>query len=264
MYGERQVRMRAPQRFALGTRVAIPVEGRTGVIEAFDIESGVYTLAFNDGFRQQVDAASVDSFVIRAPATAASTSTGSTTSITPSPVTTAAGGDPNVLLGARVVKVTTSYEGKKSVMEGQVASYFPDVQRYRVLLEDGVYVDMEVEEVKRAIAEAAEVGNGAQLQPKKRHRDGKDDSASRKKSKKSTDGTSSTSAIALDDDDQIEERRELPLNAKRFESRPVAYTIARKILITILEQHSTQKMRTEKQLSILRNDDIKVRYLDLL
>lgn len=260
----RQVRMRAPQRFALGTRVAIPVEGRTGAIEAFDVESGVYTLAFSDGFRQQVDAASIDSFVIRAPTTAAPVSTGAAASGTPVPVATAAGGDPNALLGVRVVKVTTSYEGKKSVTEGQVASYFPDVQRYRVLLEDGVYVDMEVGEVKRAIAEAVEVGDGAQVQPKKRHRDGKDNSASRKKSKKPTDGTSSTSAIAVDDEEHDEERRELPLNAKRFESRPVAYTIARKILITILEQHSTQKMRTEKQLSILRNDDIKVRRLDLL
>lgn len=257
--------MRAPQRYALGMRVAIPVEGRTGAIEAFDVESGVYTLAFSDGFRQQVDATSIDSFVIRASPPAALPSAQAPTSSASATATAASGSDPNALLGARVVKVTKSYEGKKSVMEGQVSSYFPDVQRYRVLLQDGVYVDMTVEEVTHAIAEAAETqtSDGDQDQAKKRQRDDKDGSSSRKKAKSSSasDGTSSTSAIPVDDDKNEEESGELPLNTKKYESRVVAYTIARKILLTILEQHSTQKMRTEKQVSILRNDDMKVGFL---
>ncbi|KAF4320018.1 hypothetical protein BBO99_00004210 [Phytophthora kernoviae] len=40
----RIVRMREPQRYPLGTRVANPLEGRTGEISAFDPDSGLYTL----------------------------------------------------------------------------------------------------------------------------------------------------------------------------------------------------------------------------
>ncbi|KAF1784464.1 hypothetical protein GQ600_17512 [Phytophthora cactorum] len=59
------VRMREPQRFPLGTRVANPVEGRTGEIKAFDLDTGLYTLVYNDDHRDVLNASQTEQFVIR-------------------------------------------------------------------------------------------------------------------------------------------------------------------------------------------------------
>ncbi|TMW66929.1 hypothetical protein Poli38472_012045 [Pythium oligandrum] len=208
------------QRYAVGVRVANPLEGRMGSIASFDAEKGVYHLVFHDGHEEDVPEDQVDALVIRQPQ--------------PSAEKTAAS-EGFTMVGRNTKKVVTNYEGKELVLMGWVAAYFPDTKRCRIVYESGTCEDMPVEDTKKCIKAAEANSNG-----KRRASDEGDEDATRKKAK------------ALDD-----ELQKPPLNAQKFPSRPAAYTILRKVLRAILAQEMAKKHRTEKQLSVLKNEDIK-------
>lgn len=222
------VRMREPQRFPLGTRVANPLEGRTGEIKAYDADSGLYSLVYSDGHRDELPFAEADKFVIRK---------------TPEQQAQEAAqhakekeSDPNQFLGATVTKSSTSYEGKTLTSSGQVTQYFADIKRFRVLFSDGLYSDLTLEEVKQNVKEAEKRAVGPEDAAQ---------SPSKKKSKRHHH--------------HKDEETERPLNTQKFESRKTAYTICREVLGIILSQKKVGKLCTEKQKVILNNKDLQVR-----
>ncbi|GMF44852.1 unnamed protein product [Phytophthora fragariaefolia] len=208
-------------RFPLGTRVADPLEGRTGEIQGFDVASGLYALVYSDGHRDELPASEAERFVIRK---------------TPEQQAEEAAqraADPNQFLGATVTKSSTSYEGETLTSSGQITSYFPDIKRFRVLFPDGLYSDMSLEEVEQNIEET-----------KKRAAEAGDDNQSpRKKSKHHH---------------HHDEEQERPLNTQKFDSRQTAYTICREVLSIIMSQKKVGKLCTEKQKVILGNKDLQV------
>lgn len=145
--------MREPQRFPLGTRVADPLEGRTGDIQAYDADSGLYSLVYSDGHRDELPASEAEKLVIRQ---------------TPTQQTQETGADPNQFLGATVTKSSTSYEGKTLTSSGQVTQYFADIRRFRVLFPDGLYSDMTLEEVKQNVQGAEKSAEDAAQPPAKK------------------------------------------------------------------------------------------------
>ncbi|KAE8990575.1 hypothetical protein PF011_g18297 [Phytophthora fragariae] len=211
------VRMREPQRFPLGTRVADPLEGRTGDIQAYDADSGLYSLVYSDGHRDELPASEAEKLVIRQTPTQQTQQTNQETEA-----------DPNQLLGATVTKSSTSYEGKTLTSSGQVTQYFADIRRFRVLFPDGLYSDMTLEEVKQNVQGAEKSAEDAAQSPAK------------KKSKHH----------------HHREEKERPLNTQKFESRKTAYTICREVLGIILSQKKVGKLCTEKQKLVLSNKDL--------
>ncbi|GMF24029.1 unnamed protein product [Phytophthora lilii] len=129
--------MREPPRFPLGTRVANPLEGRTGEIAAFDAATGLYALVYSDGHRDELPASQAERFVIRQ-------------AQPPQP----SADEPSQFLGASVTKSSTSYEGQTLTSCGHVTQYFADIKRFRVLFPDGLYSDMTLDEVKQNLKEA--------------------------------------------------------------------------------------------------------------
>ncbi|GLD98244.1 hypothetical protein PINS_up006941 [Pythium insidiosum] len=214
-----------PQRFAVHTRVANPLEGRTGQIASFDAVRGVYRLMWSDGHSEDVADALVDRFVIR--------DTSSTSTRADDTVDSDSESDPQQLLGHPVWTVLSSYDGAERVVKGSVSAYLPDVQRYRVLFASGYCEDWSVdvtrERTKRPrSSSAAEEGDGVQPLPKKRK----------------------TVADPVDDGAK-------PLNTEKFPSPSAAYTILRKVVRAILAQDTVKQLRSEKQLNLLKNDDVK-------
>lgn len=216
--------MRTEQRFPLGTRVANPVEGRTGRIEQYDSTTAQYTLIFNDGFRNVVADADVEKFIIqvfrmdaeKTKADAAGESAASTAE------------DPQQLLGAAIAKTATSYSGKESVLMGLVSSYFPQPRTYRITYNSGSFEDLGVEETKRRV-EAT----------KRRAEASADGEPSSKKRKQNSE------VEAID----IEDPRLTPSEA---------LSIVRRVLYSVLSQNGIKPLRTEKQTTVLSNEDIKV------
>ncbi|KAG6948704.1 hypothetical protein JG688_00014986 [Phytophthora aleatoria] len=224
------VRMREPQRFPLGTRVANPVEGRTGEIKAFDLDTGLYTLVYNDDHRDVLNASQTEQFVIRK-----------------SPEEEAKEAeqrqkekeaDPNQYLGATVTKCSTSYEGMTLTSSGHVTQYFPDIKRFRVLFSDGLYSDMTLEEVKQNL----------------KQNDKESDSEGKRSG--GPDGAQSPSSKKKKHHHHHEEEKERPLNTQKFDSRRTAYTVCREVLKIILSQKKVAKNCTEKQKVVLNNKDL--------
>ncbi|GAB9478006.1 hypothetical protein Gpo141_00015242, partial [Globisporangium polare] len=120
------VRIRTPQKFAVGTRVANPLEGRTGVVDKFDVDTGLYTLLFHDGHSEQVDEAGAAKFVIKTQASGANSESSSSSSSGRAVTSACDDGevDPQSLLGAAVSKTVKSYDSKESVVSGHVVTYF--------------------------------------------------------------------------------------------------------------------------------------------
>ncbi|KAI9981852.1 hypothetical protein PInf_009631 [Phytophthora infestans] len=227
------VRMREPQRFPLGTRVANPVEGRTGEIKAFDPDTGLYTLVYSDDHKDVLNASQTEQFVIRKSAEEEAKEAEQRQKEKES--------DPNQYLGATVTKTSTSYEGKTLTSSGQVTQYFADIKRFRVLFSDGLYSDMTLEEVKRNIQE-----NDKEADPKRKrsgNSDGAESLSSSKKKKKKNHY-------------HFEEEKERPLNTQKFDSRKTAYTICREVLKIILSQKKVAKNCSEKQKVIFNNKDL--------
>ncbi|OWZ17874.1 hypothetical protein PHMEG_0008121 [Phytophthora megakarya] len=218
--------MREPQRFPLGTRVANLLEGRTGEIKAYDPDTGLYSLVYHDGHRDELPANQAEKFVIRKSPKEVAEEQAKKQKEKES--------DPNQFLGATVTKSSTSYEGKKLTSSGQVTQYFPDIKRFRVLFTDGLYSDMTFEEVKQNVKETAESES-------QRKRSGGPDGAQSPKKKKSK---------------HHHEEKERPLNMQKFDSRKTAYTMCREILGIILSQKKVAKFCTEKQKVILNNKDL--------
>jgi hypothetical protein len=215
------VRMREPQRLPLGTRVANPLEGRTGQISAFDADTGLYTLQYSDGHTDALPFAQADTFVIKKSAEEQAKEDEQKAKDKAN--------DPHQFLGATVTKSSTSYEGKTLTSSGQVTQYFADIRRFRVLFSDGLYSDMTLEEVKQNLK------SGDKKRPA-------DDAAESPASKKSR-----------------QHKEERPLNAQKFESRETAYAICKQVLGIILNQKALAKTVSEKQKVILNNTDLKVR-----
>ncbi|RMX63123.1 hypothetical protein KXD40_007148 [Peronospora effusa] len=212
------------QRFPLGTRVANPLEGRTGEITAFDAKLGLYTLVCNDDHRDVLSTNQTEQFVIQIPAKVAKECE--------SDVTKACESDPNQFLGVTVIRSSTSYEGNKFTTSGQVTQYFADIKRFRVLFSDGLYADMTLEEVKQ------------HLQREETESDQKrvvnaDEMVKKNKSKQ----------------DRYQEM-ERPLNTQKFDSRKTAYTMCREVLSIILNQKKGGKHCSEKQKVVLNNKDL--------
>ncbi|KAF1784462.1 hypothetical protein GQ600_20180 [Phytophthora cactorum] len=198
--------MREPQRFPLGTRVANPVEGRTGEIKAFDLDTGLYTLVYNDGHRDVLNASQTEQFVIRK-----------------SPEEEAKEAeqrqmekeaDPNQYLGATVTKCSTSYEGM--TLRAQAM--------FRVLFSDGLYSDMMLEEVKQNL----------------KQNDKESDSEGKRSG--GPDGAQSPSSKKKKHHHHHEEEKERPLNTQKFDSRRTAYTVCREPEESGQELHEKQKV----------------------
>ncbi|KAL3656800.1 hypothetical protein V7S43_018257 [Phytophthora oleae] len=221
------VRMREPQRFPLGTRVANPLEGRTGEIKAFDADSGLYTLVYNDDHRDVLPASEAEKFIIhKSPAEVAKEAEERRKEKE---------SDPNQFLGATVTKSSTSYEGKTLTSSGQVTQYFADIKRFRVLLSDGLYSDMTLEEVKQNLKQNEE-------ETRKRSGDPDGETSKKKKSKH-----------------HHHEEKERPLNTQKFDSRKTAYVMCREVLRIVLSQKKVAKNCTEKQKVILNNKDLQAK-----
>ena len=224
--------MREPQRFPLGTRVANPVEGRTGTIEAFDTNTELYTLVYNDDHRDVLTANQTEAFVIR-------------TVCVPEPVkeSVTLESDPNQMLGITVTRTSTSYEGKRFTSSGQVTQYFPDMKRFRVLFADGLYADLTRDEVKQY----AEVESDSDLS---RLPAGESDM---------TSVESKTSHERQDQEELYDDQgMERPLNAQKFESRKVAYAVCREVVRIILSQKKMGKFCSDKQKVVVNNKDLQV------
>uniref|UniRef100_M4BWY7 TFIIS N-terminal domain-containing protein n=1 Tax=Hyaloperonospora arabidopsidis (strain Emoy2) TaxID=559515 RepID=M4BWY7_HYAAE len=222
--------MREPQRFPLGTRVANPVEGRTGTIEAFDTNTELYTLVYNDDHRDVLTANQTEAFVIR-------------TVCVPEPVkeSVTLESDPNQMLGITVTRTSTSYEGKRFTSSGQVTQYFPDMKRFRVLFADGLYADLTRDEVKQY----AEVESDSDLS---RLPAGESDM---------TSVESKTSHERQDQEELYDDQgMERPLNAQKFESRKVAYAVCREVVRIILSQKKMGKFCSDKQKVVVNNKDL--------
>lgn len=213
--------MRTEQRYALGTRVANPVEGRTGRIEQYDSTTAQYTLIFNDGFRDVVSDGDVEKYIIQV----FRMDVDETKAADDAPTDE----DPQQLLGAAIAKTATSYGGKESVLMGLVSSYFPQPRTYRITYHSGSFEDLGVEETKRRVeATKRRAETNADWQP------------GVKKRKQSSEAE----VIEVDDDP--------PLTPSE------ALTIVRRVLKSILSQNSIKALRTEKQITVLSNEDIKV------
>ncbi|KUF97214.1 NADH dehydrogenase 1 beta subcomplex subunit 7 [Phytophthora nicotianae] len=224
--------MREPQRFPLGTRVANPVEGRTGEIKAFDPDTGLYTLVYNDDHRDVLNASQTQQLVIRKSPEEEAKEAEERRKEKES--------DPNQYLGATVTKSSTSYEGKTLTSSGQVTQYFADIKRFRVLFSDGLYSDMTIDEVKQNLM----------LNDKK--------SDSERKRSGGHDAAESLSSKKKKKHHHHDEEKERPLNTQKFDSRKTAYTICREVLRIILSQKKVAKNCTEKQKVILNNKDLQV------
>lgn len=275
------MRIRTRQKFPVGTRIANPLEGRTGQIDGYDADTGLYTLAFHDGHRDECDEANAEKFVIKTQA-AETSSSGS------DPHTSRNDGrgdsegtaeDPHKLLGAEIRKTATSYDNEEIVVLGFVTSYFPDVKRYRVSFSDGTFQELSVEEAKakvqaHLVADGAKHASGggsssssaskSKRKSKKRDAEGKGGKSSKKKKHKdkhrSTEGEEEEEDSNVNDESENREEEEVQLNCLKYPSRTAAYTIIRKVLCVILAQNAIKKMRTEKQIAVLNNEDIKVRH----
>ncbi|KAF1319085.1 hypothetical protein FI667_g13313, partial [Globisporangium splendens] len=258
------VRIRTPQRFAVGTRVANPLEGRTGQIDAYDADTGLYSLLFHDGHREEREEASAEKFVIKTPSAPAqrlrSSSSGGN-----NPVGGTGDGsaeDPYKLIGAEIPKTATSYDNQKIVLLGYVSSYFDDAKKYRVGFSDGTVQELSAEDAKAQVeahlktqAAAKEQENGGKKKRKKRENEDGDKSKKKHKHKKHAEQETENNKDKDRDGDQEEE---VQLNCMKYPSRTAAYTIVRKVLCVILAQNAIKKMRTEKQIAVLNNEDIKV------
>ncbi|KAF1319081.1 hypothetical protein FI667_g13317, partial [Globisporangium splendens] len=257
------VRIRTPQRFAVGTRVANPLEGRTGQIDAYDADTGLYSLLFHDGHREEHEEASAEKFVIKTPSAPAqrlrSSSSGGN-----NPVGGTGDGsaeDPYKLIGAEIPKTATSYDNQKIVLLGYVSSYFDDAKKYRVGFSDGTVQELSAEDAKAQVeahlktqAAAKEQENGEKKKRKKRENEDGDKSKKKHKHKKHAEQETENNKDKDRDGDQEEE---VQLNCMKYPSRTAAYTIVRKVLCVILAQNAIKKMRTEKQIAVLNNEDIK-------
>ncbi|KAK1946206.1 hypothetical protein P3T76_001759 [Phytophthora citrophthora] len=218
--------MREPQRFPLGTRVANPLEGRTGEIKAFDPDSGLYTLVYNDDHRDVLNASETEKFIIRkSPAELAKEAEERRKEME---------SDPNQFLGATVTKSSTSYEGKTLTSSGQVTQYFADIKRFRVLFSDGLYSDMTLEEVKQNVKKN-------EVESRKRSGDPDGETSKKKKSK------------------HHQEEKDRPLNTQKFDSRKTAYVMCREVLRIVLSQKKVAKNCSEKQKVILNNKDLQAK-----
>lgn len=213
--------MREPQRHPVGTRVADPLEGRTGKVCGFDTGAGLYALEYSDGFKEQVDTSRLEQLVI--PKTAEEKAAEEKKKQEEKE------NDPNQFLGATVTRTSTSYEGKQLVSSGQVTQYFADIKKFRVLFSDGLYSDMSLDEVKQSLQGSQDGKRPAEEQ----------DGAAKKKSKH-----------------KHHHENERPLNCQKFESRKIAYTMCREVLTIIVSQRKMNKLCTEKQKVILNNKDL--------
>uniref|UniRef100_K3WNH3 Uncharacterized protein n=1 Tax=Globisporangium ultimum (strain ATCC 200006 / CBS 805.95 / DAOM BR144) TaxID=431595 RepID=K3WNH3_GLOUD len=256
------VRIWAPQRFAVGTRVANPLEGRTGHIDAYDADTGVYSLLFHDGHREECDEASAEKFVIKTPPTASDTAAASSSSSSDAVGDGGSTEDPYKLIGAEIPKTATSYNDQKIVLLGYVSSYFDDVKKYRVGFSDGTVQELSVEDAKnqveahlKAQAAAKEQENSEKKKRKKRENEDEHGDKPKKKYKKHVAEHETESNKEKDNGGGHEE--EVQLNCMKYPSRTAAYTIIRKVLCVILAQNAIKKMRTEKQIAVLNNEDIK-------
>lgn len=241
--------MRLPPRYADGTRVANPLEGRTGKIASFDPLKRAYTLIFHDGYTQDVAEAEVDKYVI--PTASSSTSAandsangGSDDGMTDSsdgttdPASSPLPADIVDMIGQPVSMLATSYEGKSLVLTGSITTFDRQSQQFRALYLNGVFGDLSVDDA-RANIEATKrkrKANAAEL----------DNDLLNAFAKK-------TKWVPLP---EAQDSR-APLIQQKFPARATAYIIVRKIVCAILSQHVVKKLRTEKQVSILNNEDIK-------
>ncbi|CEG45908.1 hypothetical protein, variant [Plasmopara halstedii] len=223
-----QANVREIQRFLLGTRVANPVEGRTGEIKAFDADSGLYTLVYNDNHRDVLTASETEKYIIWKSAAELAKEEELRQKEKES--------DPNQYLGVSITKSSTSYEGKTLTSSGQVTQYFPDIKRFRVLFSDGLYSDMTVEEVKQNIED--------------------NDSEKNIEQKRLKNSDVMKQSEERNESNQHYNEEERPLNTQKFDSRKTAYTICREVLRIIVNQNKVAKYCTEKHKVVLNNKDL--------
>ncbi|RLN48628.1 hypothetical protein BBJ28_00004713 [Nothophytophthora sp. Chile5] len=161
-------------------------------------------------------------------------------------------GDPNQLLGATVVKTSTSYEGKALVSSGRVTQYFADIKMFRVLFSDGMYSDMTLEAVKRSLKDAGSDVTGVNATPSKLKHPTEATGEVTSPSKKSKQHHHSGHSHGEKGE------TERPLNTTKFPSRKAAYVVCREVLNIIVSQKKVGKSCTDKQKTILKNKDIQV------
>lgn len=234
--------------------MANPLEGRTGHIDRFDADTGLYSLLFHDGHREDVDEADAARFVIKTQSTDDSSSNYSTTD----PVVERSA-DPDKLLGAGVSKTVKSYDNEHATVSGHVFSYEADKDEYRVSFSDDTFQTWSRSRTRsnvRATADAAasDARSGAKRSASdssSSHTHKKKHKASHGSGKDDNDGNTNNGDGDLD---------EVELNQMKYPSRSTAYAVIRKVLCVILAQSTIKKTRTEKQVTVLNNEDLKVRW----
>ncbi|DAZ92477.1 TPA: hypothetical protein N0F65_012707 [Lagenidium giganteum] len=230
LYGLR-VRVRGPGKYVTGTRVANPMEGRTGTIQSFNTVTRVYTLVFHDGHRDEVPEAEVEQFVIQPNAEEEERAAHAAAYISREVLQ---------LINQTIVKTSRSYEGEELVLQGHIVSWDDDKERYRVVYTNGMYEDMTLDAVKANVAGT----DGAQ--PSKRSAD-----------ELERDATLETFAKKVKwSPPEGNDAAPVPLFQQKFPARKTAYVIVRKVLSAVLTQNAVKKMRTDKQVTILNNDDV--------
>lgn len=238
--------MRSPAQFAVGARVADPLEGRTGHIAAFDSASGLYTLAFHDGHELAVDEAGAARYVIKTTAN----STDATANAT-------SGEDPEKLCGTTVSKVVTAYDGETATVTGYVFSYIPSQQTYHVNFVDESRAEWTREQVKRHVVTAATRDASESAMRGKKDKEKKRTAEEAEKAPHKTHKKPKRASDEDNHDDDDEADDGLQLNQTKYPSRTAAYAVIRKVLCVILAQSMIKKTRTEKQVTVLHNEDLK-------
>ncbi|CAI5730837.1 unnamed protein product [Hyaloperonospora brassicae] len=233
--------MQSPQRFPLGARVANPVEGRTGRIEAFDAHTGLYALVYHDGHRDELPADQTEAFLIPS-AAVSSSSEAIEDSATVNDATSsgAADSDPNQLLGLTVTRTSTSYDGKRLTSSGQVTQYFADLKRFRVLFSDGLFADLTRDEVQQYAEQAA-------------------DSDAKSESESATMATTKNKQRTVPPPETACRATDRPLRTQKFDSRKAAYAVCREVLRIVLHQKTMAKCWSDKQKVVMHNKDLQAK-----
>lgn len=167
--------------------------------------------------------------------------------------------DPQLLLGAVVSKVVTAYDGATAIVPGHVFSYIPTLKKYHVTFDDETREEWTREqaqqnvETTRVASKKRAAEEGDKDPPAKKHR------KHRKHGSADESDNEDERPVVRRDDDNDNDDDGPQLNQTKYSSRATAYAVIRKVLCVILAQSTIKKTRTEKQVTVLNNDDLKVR-----
>jgi hypothetical protein len=181
--------------------------------------------------------------------------------------------DPEKFIGTTVSKRHKTYDGQETEIGGSVAAYFSDKKRFRVKYSNGLYEDLTYHELQKCI-EASDAlrmqksteqfSSLASPSSRKRSREFSSDDEEQEEIKNneppakqpmhSINSTSMNSMSQQNDSSQIRKT----INESKLPTKETAYLALRHTLLLILQQNAVKTFHTPKQLTILKNEDLKV------